>query len=204
MCEFSRVNQNFDVILNKDYLVQKKDESDSITVKDFRECMSDGKPPTLTCGSFNGREKDKFALHNFLNQFNNVIGSRKHLSASAKMSYLVGYLKMYALKQVSHLSITDENYSVALQLLNDEFLDKEFIIDETLKNILKTMPSDDYDAEFTNVKYFIAEVRSYLYELQRYTVDFLEEGTAGNIFVSHIIMSKLPKELIRSQKLIPP
>ena len=68
-----------------------------------------------------------------MNQFNNVIGSKKHLSASAKMSYLVGYLKGYPLKQVSHLSITDENYSAALQLLNDEFLDKEFIIGETLK-----------------------------------------------------------------------
>ena len=59
------------------------------------------------------------------------------------------------------------------------------------------MPSDDYDAEFTNVKYFIAEVRSYLYELQRYNVDFLEEGTVGNIFVSHIIMSKLPKVVVK-------
>ena len=73
-----------------------------------------------------------------MNQFKNVIGSRKHLSASAKMSYLVGYLKGYALKQVSHLSIADGNYSVALQLLNDEFLDKEFIIDETLKKYLKS------------------------------------------------------------------
>ena len=104
-----------------------------ISVKDFRDCMSDGKPPTLTCGTFNGKEKDKFAYHNFLNQFNNVIGSRKHLSASAKLSNLVGYLKGYALKQVSHLSITDENYAIALKLLNDEFLDREFIIDETLK-----------------------------------------------------------------------
>ena len=65
-----------------------------------------------------------------------------------------------------------KHYSVALQLLNDEFLDKDFIIDETLKNILNAKPSDDYDSEFTNVKYFITEVRSYLYELQRYNVDF--------------------------------
>ena len=104
---------------------------------------------------------------------------------------------MYALKQVSHLSIADENYSVALQLLNDEFLDKDFVIDETLKNILKAMPSDDYDAEFTDVKCFIAEVRSYLYELQHYNVDFLEEGAEGNILVSHIIMSKLPKVVVK-------
>ena len=64
------------------------------------------------------------------------------------------------------------------------------------------MPSDDYDAKFTNVKYFIAEVRSYIYELQRYNVDFLEEGTAGNIFVSHI-MSKLPKVFNKISKNYP-
>ena len=156
-------NVNIPINLDEyeDYLVQKREESVARTAKDVHEFMSDGKHPILTCGSFNGREKDKFAFRNFLNQFNNVIGSRKHLSESAKMSYLVGYLKGYALKQVSHLSITDENYSVALNLLNDKFLDKEFIIDETLKNILKAMPSKDYDPEFTNVKYFISEVRSY-------------------------------------------
>ena len=70
--------------------------------------MCDGKPPPLTCGSFSCKEKDKFAFHNFLNQFNNVIGSKKHFSDSARMSYLIGYLKGYALKQVSHLSINDE------------------------------------------------------------------------------------------------
>ena len=49
------INVAIDLDEYEDYLVQKKDESDSITVKDFPECMSDGKPPTLTCGSFNGR-----------------------------------------------------------------------------------------------------------------------------------------------------
>ena len=96
----------------EDYLVQKREESVGITAKDVHGFISDGKPPCLTCGSFNGRE----------NQFN-VIGSKKHFSESAKMSYLVGYLKGYALKHVSHLSITDENYSVVLKRLNDEFLD---------------------------------------------------------------------------------
>ena len=82
-------------------------------------------------------------------------------------------------------------------MLNDEFLDKEFIIDETLKNILKAMPSAEHDAEFTNIKMFISEIRSYLHELQKYNVDFLTENTAGNIFVSHVILNKLPKLVIK-------
>ena len=90
-------------------------------------------------------EKKKInAFYNFLNQFNNVIDSKKHLSESAKLSYLIEYLRDYALKQVSQLSLTDSNYKVALNLLKEEFLDKELIIDETLKNILKAMPSEEY------------------------------------------------------------
>ena len=46
--------------------------------------MRDVKPPSLECGTFTGREKDKFAFNTFLNQFNNVIGSWKNMSDSAK------------------------------------------------------------------------------------------------------------------------
>ena len=119
----------------EDYLTNENTKASAVIP--LNEILSDGKPPPLTCGTFNGKEKDKFSFHNFLNQFNNVIDSKKHLLESAKLSYLIGYLRDYALKLVSHLSLTDSNYKVALNLLKEEFLDKEFIIDETLKNILK-------------------------------------------------------------------
>ena len=125
----------------EDYLTSKN--AKALAVIPINEILSDGTPSPLTCGTFNGKEKDKFAFHNFLNQFNNVIDSKKHLSVSAKLSYLIGYLRDYALKQVSHLSLTDSNYKVALNSFKEEFLDKEFIIDENLKNILKAMPSKE-------------------------------------------------------------
>ena len=165
--------------------------------KSLPEFMFDGKPPPLQCSFFNGRERDKFAYPNFKQQFDNVIGSKKHFSNSAKLSYLISYLKGYALKQVSHLSISDDNYVIAWKLLDDEFLDKPFIIDETLKNILNAAPSNDYDSEYSNVKLYISEVRSYLYELQKYNVDFLADDTPGNLFVSHIISNKLPKFILK-------
>ena len=73
------------------------------------------------------------------------------------------------------MSLTDSNYKVALDLLKEEFLDKEFIIDETLKNILKAMPSEEYDPEFLNMKYYLSEIKSYLYELQQYNVNFFKK-----------------------------
>ena len=39
--------------------------------------LGESRPPPLTCGTFTGKEKDKFAFSTFLNQFNNVTGSRK-------------------------------------------------------------------------------------------------------------------------------
>ena len=78
--------------------------------------FSDGKPPLLECGTFSGKEEDKFAFHTFLNQFNNVISSRKNLSDSAKQTYLYGYLRDYALKVVKvHLTISDSNYHLAIK-----------------------------------------------------------------------------------------
>ena len=54
--------------------------------------FSDGKPPSLECGTFSGKEEDKFAFHTFLNQFDNVLGSRKNFSDSAKQTYPISTL----------------------------------------------------------------------------------------------------------------
>ena len=159
--------------------------------------FNEGKPPPLECGTFTGKEKDKFAFHSFLTQFNNVIGSRKNLSDATKQTYLYGYLKDYALKIVKHLTISDENYHLALQLLKQEFLDIDYIIDETYKNILKAAPSVDFDPEFTSVRMYLNEIRSYLHELKIYKVDLLEENTAGHSLISHVVFNKLPPVLRR-------
>ena len=81
---------------------------------------NEGKPPPLDCGTFNGKGKDKFAFSNFLSQFKSVIGDKKNMSKSTKLAYLIGYLRDYALSVVKHLSITDDNYDVALNMLTKE------------------------------------------------------------------------------------
>ena len=61
-------------------------ELNNTTLVDLMGQMSLGesRPPPLTCGTFSGKEKDKFAFSTFLSQFNNVIGSRKNLSNASK------------------------------------------------------------------------------------------------------------------------
>ncbi len=81
---------------------------------------------------------------------------------------------------------------VAIQMLEQEFLDKEFIIDETFKNILKACPSYAYDHEYSSTKSCLNEIRSYLFELKRQRTDLLQEDTGGHSLISHIIFNKLP------------
>ena len=42
----------------------------------------EAKPPNLQCGLFEGNEKDKLDFSTFLNQFENVIDSRKNMTDS--------------------------------------------------------------------------------------------------------------------------
>ena len=80
----------------EDYLTSKNTEASAVIP--INEILSDRKPPPLTCDTFNGKEKYKFTFHNFLNQTNNVINSKKHLSKSTKLSYLIVYLCFKASK----------------------------------------------------------------------------------------------------------
>ena len=69
---------------------------------------------------------------------------------TANLAYLCSCLSDYALQIISHLTVTDGNYDVAVNLLNDDFLIEEFIIDETFKQILNESPK--YNPKFNGVK----------------------------------------------------
>ena len=80
----------------EDYLVVKRE--DLTATNKLVDLLSkleatEGKLPPLQCGPFSGTEKDKFAFSKFLIQFENVIGHTRSLADSAKLSYLISYLK---------------------------------------------------------------------------------------------------------------
>ena len=104
-------------------------------------------------------------------------------------------MKGYAFRVISHLSVSDDNYSVALKLLKEEFLDKEDTIDETFKLLISKSPK--FDLSFTDVRCFINDCRSMLHELKVYGVDLLDGGSAGCKLMSHIIFLKLPPSVKR-------
>ena len=118
-----------------------------------------------------------------------------NLPGSVKLTYLRSYLTDYAYRIISHLSISDDNYEVAVKLLKDEFLDLDYINDEYLKQLCENFPK--HDSGFVSVRQYLNETRAILYELKTYGVDFLATDTAGCKLLSHIIFSKLPNAIKR-------
>ena len=85
----------------------------------------DLKLPPFECPKFSGESSNSSEYFDFRSQFFNLVGNRSNLTGSTKFSYLRSYLKGYAFKVVHHLSVTDTNFEVAVQVLDDEFLDKD-------------------------------------------------------------------------------
>ena len=79
--------------------------------------FEDNKLPLLKCDIFSGEKEDKFAFNSFLNQFKNLVGSKTNLSKAVKLGYLQSFLKGDALKVISGLSLIDDNYDKAVELL---------------------------------------------------------------------------------------
>ncbi len=152
------------------------------------------RPPELKCSTFAGGDRDKFHYKNFVAQFKNCIEGF-NLSPMNKLLYLRSYLQGYALNIISHLSITDSNYVLAWELLDKEFLDTNEIIHDLFKIILDKKPK--FMNAYEGVKIYLNEMRSLIFELKNYEINFLEENSSGALFVSHIIYNNLPNTFKR-------
>ena len=105
----------------------------------------------------------------------------------SKLDHLVAYLRSNALTVVKHLPITDDNYKIAIQMLEQQFVGKEFSIEETLRNTMKSYLSFSIDQDYPSIKIYLNEVRSYLSNLQRHGVDLLAQGSGDYRLTSHLI-----------------
>ena len=151
------------------------------------------KLPKLTCKVFDGESTDKLEFKTFLLQFNNCVDSSGKLSDSSKLTYLRSFLIGYAFKVISHLSISDDNYAVALTLLKDEFLDVPYIVDSLFQQILSMSPK--FDPSFAGIHSYINECRVIVYELKQYQVNLLDVDSAGGKLLNHIVFSKMPASI---------
>ena len=164
--------------------------------KQISACKMDVKLPNLQCAFFSGESHTATEYSAFIAQFNNVVGWRANLSDSVKLTYLGSYLRGYAFKVISHLTI-EENYPVALALLEREFLNRDLIIEELFNKLTALKPKSE---TYVDLKVYLSEVRCVLSDLKLQDIDLLKDFSSAK-FVSHLIFNKLPldfkQELVR-------
>ena len=145
--------------------------------------------PKLKCPTFSGNTEDKLAFKNFLSTFVNYVSSVR--SDAEKLHVLKSYLSGYPAQLISHLSICDVNYQVALNLLKKDFLDVRFIQSKIFDELLdEKISGSSPDA----VRKFLTKIRVNLCELQSsHGLDFYDEQSPGAELIGHLVFRKLPK-----------
>ena len=92
---------------------------------------------------------------------------------------------------VSHLSISVESFDTALEILRSEYLDERYLVEQIFV-VIDTVRLVRENDVFC-IGDFSTEIKSLLYELKNsFSLDFLEEGTPGDRYFSHLIIHKLP------------
>ena len=116
----------------------------------------------------------------------------KNISISniEKMGYLMRFLKDDALTAVKGLLVTNENYSVALKMLEERFGDPHLLIHKHMTTIL-SLDTISSIFDLKNLRKVYDEVETQIRSLENLGLD---PKSYGSLFVP-VLMSKLPNEL---------
>ncbi|XP_077501027.1 uncharacterized protein LOC144111873 [Amblyomma americanum] len=95
------------------------------------------KLPKLEIAKFSG---DLRSWQRFWNQFESTIHKNEVLSAIAKFQYLTSYLTGKAAAAIEGLSLSNENYAVAIKTLTERFGKEDVIIEEHMSRLLGVRP----------------------------------------------------------------
>ena len=148
----------------------------------------------FNCPEFDGNSKSTFLFKHWLETVDAIIEAHPSWSDSQKLLLFKSHVKGLAGTLISHLAITNENYQTARNVLEKHYLDRPYIRDELMKQILSDRPG--YDEDYFKTTQYLAEINNKLLDLKRhYDTDLLVENSGGYKLISHIVFSKLSNEL---------
>ena len=152
------------------------------------------KLPKLTLPKFNG---DSLKWKPFLDSFNIAVGENDELSGVEKMNYLRSLLTEKAEQTISGLALSNENYPIAMKLLEERFGDEQIIISSHMNKLLE-LPKIMNVKDITGLRILYDTAESQIRSLQAFG---LLVKNYGPLLVP-VILSKLPDslKLIISQK----
>ncbi|XP_066927907.1 uncharacterized protein [Clytia hemisphaerica] len=152
------------------------------------------KLPKLTLQKFNG---DSLKWKPFLDSFNIAVGENDELSGVEKMNYLKSLLTEKAEQTISGLALSNENYPIAMKLLEERFGDEQIIISSHMNKLLE-LPKIMNVRDIIGLRILYDTAESQIRSLQAFG---LLVKNYGPLLVP-VILSKLPDslKLIISQK----
>ncbi|XP_052771144.1 uncharacterized protein LOC128210829 [Mya arenaria] len=142
------------------------------------------KLPKIDLISFNG---NRLQWIEFWDSFESAVHENERLSPVDKFNYLKGKLTGEARSAIAGLTLSNENYGVAIKILHERFGDKQEIIDLHYKKLMSLEPAKNTTE---SLRYFLDTVERHLRSLE-----VLKENLDQHVFVS-MIRNKLPSEVL--------
>lgn len=138
--ELDEHKQSYDVYNRKYYFIKRKHfelfnsspKSENVDANK-QQAGSRVALPRLQIPTFSGKIEEYLS---FMELFQSLVGSDSTLSDTEKMYYLTGSLVGEPKSLIQHLSITGDNYSIAIDLLNSRYNNKRLLADRLLRNLL--------------------------------------------------------------------
>ncbi|KAJ8976397.1 hypothetical protein NQ317_003947 [Molorchus minor] len=123
------------------------------------------KLPSLSIPSFGGKLEE---WKSFIDLFNALIDNNSQLTNVQKFVYLKSALSNEPLNLIDKLQLTNENYTVALNILNERYDNKLVIINNHIRNLLEVPPVN------RNLREFITHTKQHLNSLESLNVSTKE------------------------------
>ena len=172
------------------FLTKVSSQNSNVNIESNKTVKLPLPPITLEC--FENNSSDPFSYFTFKKTFLNALAGIPNLTNAQKLIYLKNFVKSEALNTIESITVNDEGFKTAFDLLDFNFLNKEEIRDRTLDTILSLSEAKS----LKEVEILIRAVNSKLHDLQSLNLDLLEINSAGLVLVSKIVCNKLPRHFL--------
>ena len=145
------------------------------------------KLPKLQLDRFSDNDKDPFAFSIFWSSFSKALEPFSNLTNAQRFLILRVNLFGRALSMIEHLSVNEDSYIQAVELLKGEFYCEDKLIDLTFGKLLDVSPLKN----LSEVQLFATDLRFKLVEMEKFDLDFSQRS--GKLFLSKLVRQKLPR-----------
>ena len=165
---------------------QMKNQAEFIEKQELKEkeMAMAVKLPKLEMTSYSG---DKFKWTEFWDAFENAVHNNKKLSNIEKFNYLKSKLNGEAHRAVLGLTLSNENYEVAIGILKERFGNTQEVIDLHYNQMINLFPATNTTASLRGL---LDKMETHLRSLE-----VLKQDVNQDVFVS-MIRAKLPEDVL--------